>query len=154
MDFDEDILGVPPPPTLPLTHPWCGYPQSLFPNWTKTQVDRCKMLTDCPDGDSTVFKVDVLNDGTFDPEGPEMATIKDSDSASEDKFWERIHSPVSSLASVDSSIKQSWSQRDKNVRVRAIFVENMTKEVLQMLGERYVQHCLKLDNAGHCTDIT
>ncbi|KAN0082953.1 hypothetical protein V8E55_008748, partial [Tylopilus felleus] len=120
MDFDEDVLGVPPPPTLPLTHSWCGYPQSLFPNWTKTQVDRCKMLTDCPVGDSTVFKVDVLNDGTFDAKGSEIATIKDRDTDSENKFWERINLP-----------------RNKNVRMRAIFVENMTKEVLQILGQRH-----------------
>ena len=59
------------------------------------------MLTDCPVGDSTVFKVDVLNDGTFDAKGSEIATIKDRDTDSENKFWERINLPVSSHAPVD-----------------------------------------------------
>ncbi|KAF8550189.1 hypothetical protein OG21DRAFT_1446946 [Imleria badia] len=122
MDFDEDIPIVMPPSNQPTgsdVRSWYGYPQSRFPNWTETQVKRCEMLTACPVGESNVFKVDVLQDGTFGEDGPQMATI--TDKPSEAEFWDLINRP-----------------REKNVRVRALFVKNMTKEVLQMLGERYV----------------
>ncbi|KAF8123855.1 hypothetical protein EV363DRAFT_1587052 [Boletus edulis] len=121
MDFDEDMPIVPQlpnPPTVPGSQPWTGYPQCTFPNWTETQVNRCKMLTDCPTGESNAYKVDVLHSGKFREEELEMATIRDGPSQNE--FWKLVN-----------------VQRDQNIRIRAVFVKNMTKEVLQILGKRY-----------------
>ncbi|KAH0826404.1 hypothetical protein J3R83DRAFT_5376 [Lanmaoa asiatica] len=119
MDFDEDIPVITPPPDQPAdTQSWRGYPQSSFPNWTESQVNRCEMLTACPVGESNVFKVDVFDDGKFGEDGHQMATIKDS--FSEAAFWDLLKRP-----------------REQKVRVRAVFVKNMTKEVLQMLGTKY-----------------
>ena len=100
MDFDEDIPVV-TPPTDSLPQSWHGYPQSSFPNWTESQVRRCEMLTACPAGESKVFKVDVLHDGKFSEEGPNMAAIKDR--PSEIAFWDLLECPVSppSYASTD-----------------------------------------------------
>ncbi|KAI9457687.1 hypothetical protein HD554DRAFT_2029943 [Boletus coccyginus] len=120
MDFDEDIPAVDPNNQLTGSDKpsWHGYPQSSFPNWTESQVRRCEMLTACPDGESKVFKVDVLHDGTFDERGSNLATIKGR--PSETEFWDFLHHP-----------------RDGNIRVRALFVENMTKGVMKMLGTKY-----------------
>lgn len=95
MDFDEDIPAVDPNNQLTGSdkQPWHGYPQSSFPNWTESQVRRCEMLTACPDGESKVFKVDVLHDGTFDERGSKLATIKGR--PSETEFWDLLHRPVS-----------------------------------------------------------
>lgn len=95
MDFDEDIPVVVPPSNQPAgsDESWPGYPQSLFQNWTETQVKRCEMLTACPVGESSVFKVDVLQDGTFGEHGPPTATIKDE--SSQAAFWDLINRPVS-----------------------------------------------------------
>ena len=58
-----------------------------------------------------------------------------------------VHFPT--LASIEK-----WRlQRDENLRVRALFVKNMTKQVLQMLGQRCVHRSSKLTNARHCTDM-
>lgn len=95
MDFDEDIPQVTQPPKGlegPETQSWDEYPQNLFPNWTESQVKRCQMLTGCPVGESSVFKVDVLQDGTFGDAGPYMAMIRDSETETE--FWELINHPV------------------------------------------------------------
>jgi len=95
MDFDEDIPAVDPNNQLTDSDKpsWYGYPQSSFPNWTESQVRRCEMLTACPVGESKVFKVDVLHDGTFDERDSEPATIKDR--PSETEFWDLLDHPVS-----------------------------------------------------------
>lgn len=98
MDFDEDVPSVVPLPkqsTGPDTESWRGYPQSSFPNWTESQVKRCEMLTACPVGESNVFKVDVLDAGTFNEKGPKVATINDRQT--EINFWNWLKSPVSPL---------------------------------------------------------
>lgn len=100
MDFDEDVLGVTPPPeqsTGLATQSWHGYPQSAFPNWTESQVKRCGMLTECPVGESDIFKVDVFHDSTFGEESSKMFTIKDSQTQA--AFWDWLKSPVSPLVS-------------------------------------------------------
>ena len=94
MDFDEDVPVVVPRRSESLeTHSWQGYPQSLFPNWTESQVKRCEMLTSCPTGESNAFKVDVRHDGRFGEAGPYLVSIKDKSSG--DAFWKLINLDVS-----------------------------------------------------------
>ncbi|KAF8841445.1 hypothetical protein BDN67DRAFT_1010645 [Paxillus ammoniavirescens] len=121
MDFDEDFhdVGSTSQGTTNLDiHSWKGYPQNLFPNWTERQVKRCRMLTACPDAERChIFKVDVFNDGKFD-EVDDPAVVY---GGIEGEFWKHISVP-----------------RPENIRVRALFVDNMSKQVLQMLGTKYI----------------
>ncbi|KIK80758.1 hypothetical protein PAXRUDRAFT_833344 [Paxillus rubicundulus Ve08.2h10] len=121
MDFDEDfpVVGSTSHGTTDLdTHSWKGYPQNLFPNWTERQVKRCRMLTACPDGNTChIFKVDVFHDGGFDEVDEPLVVY----GGIEGEFWEQIS-----------------VLRPENIRVRALFVDNMSKQVLQMLGTKYV----------------
>ncbi|KIJ15856.1 hypothetical protein PAXINDRAFT_11434 [Paxillus involutus ATCC 200175] len=120
MDFDEDLhVGSTSQETTDLdTHSWKGYPQNLFPNWSERQVKRCRMLTACPDAERCrIFKADVFNDAKFD-EVDDPSVVY---GGIEGEFWEQISVP-----------------RPENIRVRALFVDNMSKQVLQMLGTKYV----------------
>lgn len=121
MDFDEDVLVVTAPPTQP-TKPdrqaWNRYPQSSFPNWTDTQVNRCKMLTACPKGESKVFKVDVFHNGRFSEDDPEIATIKDSQTEAE--FWDWLQGPVSPLVSRFADIENIMVFAEGGEHPRAI----------------------------------
>ncbi|KAF5343049.1 hypothetical protein D9758_011150 [Tetrapyrgos nigripes] len=127
-EIDPTILssGAPPIPDL-CNHEncggcWRGYPQSRFPNWTDSQVRRSgiykaihnyrKELT------CTILLVDVDNKGLFRDSGEIGVTDEQKDI---DDFWEKL----------------TKGGRPDNLRVRALFVENMTGPVLQMLGANY-----------------
>ncbi|KAF9219670.1 hypothetical protein BS17DRAFT_788901 [Gyrodon lividus] len=124
MDFEEDfpVVGSTSQGTAdPDTRSWKGYPQNLFPNWTQSQVKRCRMLTACPDSETCrIFKVDMFNSGKFD-EGMDEHGPGVVYGGTEDGFWEQISVP-----------------RPKDIRIRSLFVDNMSKQVLQMLGTKYV----------------
>ncbi|KAG6829590.1 hypothetical protein H0H87_010739 [Tephrocybe sp. NHM501043] len=99
---------------------WTGYPQSRFPNWTPSQIERSKIadaisnynkLAPCK-----VYHVDVNDSGFFTSAG--VAISRENE---ESETWEAmVH-----------------TKRPHNIRVRALFVENMSGPVLQMLGARY-----------------
>ncbi|KAK0205522.1 hypothetical protein DFS33DRAFT_1487588 [Desarmillaria ectypa] len=99
---------------------WKGYPQSRFPNWTPSQVRRSRILyaikeynRDIP---CTIHHVDVDDRGYFMDSGKHEATEQ-----TKDNFWvQLIH-----------------NHRPATTRVRALFVENMSGPVLQMLGAKY-----------------
>jgi hypothetical protein len=74
-EVDQEQLASTLPPVPPLCNHvfcggcWKGYPQSRFPNWTRSQVDRSKIadaidkydkLTPCG-----IFRADVLANGIF-----------------------------------------------------------------------------------------
>ncbi|KAI9568122.1 hypothetical protein HD554DRAFT_822481 [Boletus coccyginus] len=121
MDFDQDDADV--PQLSPGAHePWSRYPQSHFGNWTPEQVQRCRMLTICKDKYTChIHKVDVFKDGSFDRPSEDARTRQIlSDTAETEKFWDDLQKPL-----------------DANLRVRALFVENITLSVLQILGARY-----------------
>ncbi|KAG7445230.1 uncharacterized protein BT62DRAFT_897935 [Guyanagaster necrorhizus] len=99
---------------------WKGYPQSRFPNWTPSQVRRSRILYAIKEYDRTIpctiHHVDVDDRGFFMDSGKKEATEQ-----TKDDFWEHlIH-----------------HHRPTNTRVRALFVENMSGPVLQMLGAKY-----------------
>lgn len=97
---------------------WKGYPQNLFGNWTPEQVGRSGMLTKCHSGTCKIYTVDVVKNGTFDRD---MASkVLDVPVSGLDEFWESVN-----------------VKRPENVRLRAIFVDNMTVDVLKMLGTKY-----------------
>ncbi|KAF8545573.1 hypothetical protein OG21DRAFT_1502207, partial [Imleria badia] len=121
MNFDIDASEVQPIPLrLPDDFEWGQYPQSLFRNWTSEQVNRSQMLTKCSNGElSTVYNIGVFNDGSFDKQA-ETRTVRKDDAVGLRGYWNYLgRSPPS------------------NVRVQALFVEDMTLPVLQILGTRY-----------------
>ncbi|KAF8553790.1 hypothetical protein OG21DRAFT_1186917 [Imleria badia] len=121
MNFDISASEVQPIPLrLSDDFEWGQYPQSLFKNWTSEQVNRSQMLTKCSDGElSTVYNIGVFNDGSFDRQA-ETRIVRKDDAVDLRGYWNYLGvSPPS------------------NVRVQALFVEDMTSPVLQILGTRY-----------------
>ncbi|KAF8434531.1 hypothetical protein L210DRAFT_3410491, partial [Boletus edulis BED1] len=121
MKFDVDSSKVQPvSPSLSGDSKWCRYPQSLFPNWTWDQVNRSQMLTKCSDNElSTIFKIGVFDDGSFD-QHINTHTIDRDDATDVRMYWDFLGTAPPS-----------------NVRVQALFVEDMTLPVIQMLGTKY-----------------
>ncbi|KAF8841997.1 hypothetical protein BDN67DRAFT_431054 [Paxillus ammoniavirescens] len=125
MDFDTDSSEVQPlvnrGPADSTEKQWAGYPQSLFGNWTPDQVSRSKMLISCNNLEPcSVHRVDILDGGKFDKSGEGRTVHVNADPAFINAFWNTLQIP-----------------RPPNVRVRGLFVENMTLDVLQMLGTKY-----------------
>ncbi|KAG6331536.1 hypothetical protein ID866_7556 [Astraeus odoratus] len=125
MDFDMDDSAVeplfPPGGLLSPEDGWKKYPQNLFGNWTPDQVRRSKMLTNCSDSRfCTIYRVDVRNNGTFDKAADEWTRTVTADTTSVNAFWRELQEPP-----------------PEDLRVRALFVDNLSLHVLQMLGTAY-----------------
>jgi len=101
---------------------YTGYPQSRFPNWTPAQVKRSGINTAIHDYDKnracTIHYVNVDTHGLFTD--AEKRNIGDRDEE-QLQFWGDI----------------AHETRPNTLRVRALFVENMTGPVLQMIGTKY-----------------
>lgn len=100
---------------------WKGYPQSRFPNWTEAQVSRSKIANAIANyGRSAdpcvIYRADVLANGIFKNVPSVVATDKDLDGT-----WNTVIRTI----------------RPKDIRVRALFVKNLSGSVLQMLGTSY-----------------
>ncbi|KAG5644686.1 hypothetical protein DXG03_007986 [Asterophora parasitica] len=98
---------------------WKGYPQSRFPNWTKEQVERSKIADAVADYDKDrpciIHHVDVNTSGFF--------------------------TNASHVTANDADVEDTWNiiiseKRPKDNRVRALFLENLSGPVLQMLGAK------------------
>ncbi|KAG2357381.1 hypothetical protein BDR07DRAFT_1490773 [Suillus spraguei] len=120
MDFDADFDFT--TSTAVIEPSWRGYPQSQFGNWTPDQVQRSKMFQKCEaNKTSTIYWMDVRDDGTFarsnmGGKGDTMAVGP----GQEDGFWDML-----------------ITGRPKDIRIRSIFVDDLTSPVLRMLGTRY-----------------
>ncbi|OJA16733.1 hypothetical protein AZE42_07556 [Rhizopogon vesiculosus] len=131
---------------VPIDQSWRGYPQNLFKNWTHGQVERSQMLKKClKNRSSTIYWLDVLDNGEFAI--PDMrskdrtstmseSTTNDNDTCedstghvskvttrNQDMFWEMLQGEV--------------TQRPGNIRVRSLFVDDLTSPMLRMLGKTY-----------------
>ncbi|KAJ7704297.1 hypothetical protein B0H17DRAFT_1039206 [Mycena rosella] len=125
-EVDQVQLESPLPPIPPpCDHStcdgcWKGYPQSRFPNWTPSQVRRSRIHRAITEYNkavpSTIYHVDVNDSGFFTDSGKVVTTDE-----TKDDLWNRLIN----------------EERPENIRVRALFIENMTGPVLQMLGARY-----------------
>lgn len=106
MKFDIDAGEVyPMPPGLSGKFEWSQYPQSLFENWTREQVDRSQMLTKCSDRElSTVYKLNVLHDGCFD-DRREVRTVRRVDTVDQRAYWNYLETPVSGMYAIDLETK-------------------------------------------------
>ncbi|KAF8463036.1 hypothetical protein JB92DRAFT_3136636 [Gautieria morchelliformis] len=94
---------------------WTDYPECLFPNWKPDQVKRSKMKTLLSESsESIIYHVDVGSDGHFSGHGRHL--VRDE----------------SQFEAVMAETKPA-----ELVRVRAFFVDNLSPDVMQMLGTRY-----------------
>ncbi|KAJ7590510.1 hypothetical protein C8J56DRAFT_933090 [Mycena floridula] len=125
-EVDAVQLGSPLPPIPPLCDHetcggcWRGYPQSRFPNWTPSQVKRSQIQNTIEnynrDIPAKIYHVDVDQRGHF-TDSDRFGITEEG----KDVFWEKL----------------IRNDRPPNIRVRALFLENMTGPVLQMLGAKY-----------------
>ena len=119
---------------------WRGYPQSRFPNWTERQVIKAKIYDAihnyAKNRPCTCYRVDVNDSGFFTNVKEMVAEFGD-----EDTLWDQIiHEQVSCshfYIYVDS-MKSSFFQRPRDIRLRALFIEDLSGPVLQMLGTKYL----------------
>ncbi|KIM41617.1 hypothetical protein M413DRAFT_72019 [Hebeloma cylindrosporum] len=130
-EVDREQLESPLPPIPPLCDHkscasegkkgcWTGYPQSRFPNWTHRQVVKGRIYAALTEYSKeipcTLHRVDVNKEGFFINPGP--LVVKPGN---ERKAWDQL----------------IGDERPQETRVRAIFIENMSGPVLQMLGAKY-----------------
>ncbi|KIK67895.1 hypothetical protein GYMLUDRAFT_155325 [Collybiopsis luxurians FD-317 M1] len=125
-DVDPEQLNTPLPPVPPLCdHKDCGgcwreYPQSRFPNWTSGQVQRAGISQVIHNYDRhatcTIYYANVDTGGLFTNDDKEVIG-----EGNKDEFWKQI----------------ARETRPSNLRVRALFIENLTGPILQMLGAKY-----------------
>ncbi|KAK7441983.1 hypothetical protein VKT23_016261 [Stygiomarasmius scandens] len=124
IDAVQLASGAPPIPPL-CNHDncggcWRGYPQSRFPNWTSSQVRRSGIYKAVHDYSREqtcdVYHVDVDNRGLFKDAGIISVTEENKD-----EYWEQL----------------TRGERPNNLRVRALFIDNLSGPVLQMLGAKY-----------------
>jgi hypothetical protein len=80
---------------------WSGYPQNLFGNWTPDQVQRSQMIMKCSKNQSsTIYWMDVLDDGKFTTPDMTMTTTKDS----ENDFWTMLQGEASLIRPLHISL--------------------------------------------------
>ncbi|KAF8150601.1 hypothetical protein B0H34DRAFT_665532 [Crassisporium funariophilum] len=100
---------------------WRAYPGLSFPNWNRSRVERSgisKLIHKTPDKTNPgcmIYHIDVGDDGHFSKPGQNLVTDEN-----QDEFWDMIK-----------------ARRGEGNRVRALFVENLSGSVLQMLGTMY-----------------
>ncbi|KAF8873989.1 hypothetical protein BD779DRAFT_1568105 [Infundibulicybe gibba] len=98
--------------------PWSRYPTSLFSNWTAKQVQRSgigHILQEHGDPGCSIYGIDVTHSGEFFE-----CTRNVVNDENQDEFWNMIQ-----------------RERPDNIRIRALFVEDLSGPVLQMLGTKY-----------------
>ncbi|KAJ8584948.1 hypothetical protein M405DRAFT_825860, partial [Rhizopogon salebrosus TDB-379] len=122
MDFSKiDDTTVTTQDTTSIDESWRGYPRNLFGNWTPDQVGRSQMLMKCSKNQSsTIYWMDVLENGMFARANMGNGDTTTVTTANEDDFWDMLQ-----------------GERPGNIRVRSLFVDDLTSPVLRMLGTRY-----------------
>ncbi|TFK26626.1 hypothetical protein FA15DRAFT_588079 [Coprinopsis marcescibilis] len=126
-DVDQDQLQNDAPP-IPekCAHVdcecWKGYPQSRFPNWTERQVRKSKIWDAIHDYkadlECIIYRCDVDTKGIFRDPG-------------------LLEAPAGQEGHVWNTVIDGLGKRPENLRVRTLFVQNMSGPVLQMLGARF-----------------
>ncbi|KAJ7474461.1 hypothetical protein B0H11DRAFT_2282291 [Mycena galericulata] len=123
LDLDSEIdpvqLAHPQSPAAtPLQEAdWSKYPQSLYPNWTLAQQEKSGIAQIIQHGreTSTIHHVHVLKNGVFTSGEDDVVTDE-----TQDEYWKKLLDDL-----------------PDEIRLRALFVDELSGPVLQMLGTRY-----------------
>lgn len=95
---------------------WSGYPQSLFPNWTRGQQKKSRIskVIDRPmdNHDSIIHYVDIAEDGTF--AATEGLRVGD---ANKDAHWDFMRQPVSTTPTMVTGLSLMHVQTSSGLRV-------------------------------------
>ncbi|KAJ3573123.1 hypothetical protein NP233_g2634 [Leucocoprinus birnbaumii] len=100
---------------------WTGYPTSLFRNWSPSRLVRSGIARLLSERDGTAFPkcdiyyVDVNSEGRFSK--PSKYEVSSQNTK---EFWCKVQ-----------------AKRPDGTRIRAIFLENLSGPVMQMLGTKY-----------------
>ncbi|KAG2076944.1 hypothetical protein BDR04DRAFT_1148648 [Suillus decipiens] len=124
VDFKTDLSSF-EQPFRKGEHEWRRYPQERFVNWSPIPVARSKILTQCAHTGvkpCVIYSIDVTGDGQFKKRGQGLYRVEVSEEK-ENEFW--------------SQLEEEESIVRKNVRVRALFVDNLSESVLKILGTKY-----------------
>lgn len=115
---------------------WSDYPQSHFPNWTREQQKRSrifKVLEKKKNETCTIHYVDVNDKGEFAVSDKVTVSSKD-----EDAHWQFMMKPVRPFNRPCTTNVLNYTQRPEGTRLRAMFIENLSGPMLQMLGTKLV----------------
>ena len=95
---------------------WIAYPQSLFGNWTKKPVRKCGIERAVMDREhsSTIYTVDVLENGVFGDSGEERVTT-----SNKRQYWRNSLQPE---VSIDLCIITIMSELFVSVRAEYVYV--------------------------------
>ncbi|KAG1767591.1 hypothetical protein EV702DRAFT_748494 [Suillus placidus] len=139
VDFNTELSSS-EPPFQTGEHEWRGYPQELFGNWSPIPVARSQMLTQCARAmkPCVVYGMDVTGDGQFKTREPGLHRIEVSEEKI-NEFWSKLQDEESIVftPSRQSMSNHNHNQVRKDVRVRALFVDNLSESVLKVLGTKY-----------------
>ncbi|KAJ7654793.1 hypothetical protein B0H17DRAFT_1338209 [Mycena rosella] len=119
LDLDSEINPeqlANPQRTLKQNPDWSEYPQSLYPNWTPPQQQKSgiRRVVDSREP-CTIHHVNVSDDGIFAPDPDEV--VNEDNKA---EYWKKLE-----------------DETPDGVRLRALFLHNLSGPVLQMLGTKY-----------------
>lgn len=119
LDVDSDMTNI------PVDQSWRGYPQNQFKNWTPNQIEQSQMFNKCSRETSTIYWIDVReSDGKF---------VKSNIGGMGDT------TAVSAQSTQNQAIFWNFLEgiRPGDIRVRSLFVDDLTEPVLRMLGTKY-----------------
>ncbi|KAM6501088.1 hypothetical protein JOM56_004102, partial [Amanita muscaria] len=110
----------------PCTHNDCGgkcwreYPKSHFPNWTKGQVEKCKIADtiDHKNSPCTIYQLEVDEGGIFHQRKQIKFDVFDADG-------------------LEAKWNEFKADPESTIRIRALFVKDMNSPALRMLGAKY-----------------
>ncbi|KAG1864687.1 hypothetical protein DFJ58DRAFT_724662 [Suillus subalutaceus] len=139
VNFNTDFSSA-EPPFRKGEHEWRGYPQELFGNWSPIPVARSEMLTQCTRTvkPCVIYGIDVTGDGQFKIREQGLHRVEVSEEK-ENEFWSKLQEEESIVLPHLNKLMSDYdhNQVRKNVRVRALFVDNLSESVLKMLGTKY-----------------
>ncbi|KIL68357.1 hypothetical protein M378DRAFT_21887 [Amanita muscaria Koide BX008] len=126
-EVDPLELDAETPLSEPCTHKDCGgkcwreYPKSHFPNWTKGQVEKCKIADTINHKNSpcTIYQLEVDERGIFHQGNQLEFDVADADGL--EAKWNKFKDDVP----------------ESTIRIRALFVKDMNSSALRMLGAKY-----------------
>ena len=143
IELDPMQLECVEPPIPPCNHSpgrcnrcWMGYPRSHFPQWTKPQIRKAKIydaISNSPGNKHCIcYRVDVNMQGFFT-----YAREMTHEYGNEDSIWDGLIHEQVSLSHLFLYERSIRLQRPQDTRLRALFLQDLSGPVLQMLGTKY-----------------